>query len=574
MVATAALPVSVAAGATSGPTSEPGSVAPGRGDGPGPTFLTRFVARDPGVPVAVAGTVVLRADECASRLVVAREGAGTVREVVPPELACDEGYMRYELDTAALEANVPHTAEIHDATGEVTDRIAFTPVARVRGVVPALPKGVYVTNGWADAPVAAGLRYIEEVRGAVPVWVQGIAVIVAWRTLQPDPSLPLDTARIDEALDYAERQRLLRGGLPLPTIFIVKAGDYATPTWYYQRLGRPAYHFPGGEGVGTLPWDYVMGDLFAAVTSQIAARYDGRAEYPDFAGIYLSGAGTPHYPEMWSSRPTRCGVWNADVGVLGRIDYADFTWDPPGCPVQPALPDPLKQAEAYVSTTRLMASQFTRTTLIAMLDVTPPAEGRNRTTTAMEHILDQGFDTVFGDAADRYTVGVTNPGRHTFDPNNHNFREKDWHKYRVLAAYAERHPVFRLMELGPTQFGPPPVEGSGTPGWYLPTADPAADRYAMREVVRYCAGPAEDDPNRYERYVDADADGADDFDVACDGMIIHRTNLDAAYRVHQWVFDRCTVWQAAWDVWTDSTPPVPTTGDYCEEPAPARPPAR
>ncbi|MFC7582757.1 hypothetical protein ACFQYP_02285 [Nonomuraea antimicrobica] len=73
MVATAALPVSVAAGATSGPTSEPGSVAPGRGDGPGPTFLTRFVARDPGVPVAVAGTVVLRADECASRLVVARE---------------------------------------------------------------------------------------------------------------------------------------------------------------------------------------------------------------------------------------------------------------------------------------------------------------------------------------------------------------------------------------------------------------------------------------------------------------------------------------------------------------------
>src|SRR5262249_46459686 len=134
----------------------------------------------------------------------------------------------------------------------------------------------------------------------------------------------------------------------------------------------------------------LAGDLFNDATARIAAAYDTD---PRFGAVYVSGAGTPQYPEMRYPRPTDCGVYSGTKGPAASLTTADFTWKSSVPTTNCTVPDPnpAQQANAWTGTYQTMLSQFTRSQLIGMLDVTlhAPKPNWDRSTTAMDQVLTQ-----------------------------------------------------------------------------------------------------------------------------------------------------------------------------------------
>ncbi|WP_204073409.1 hypothetical protein [Planotetraspora phitsanulokensis] len=431
--------------------------------------------------------------------------------------------------------------------------------------VKYLSKGVYVSGGWSDSRLAGAYSYIEE-DGYVPNWVQGIAVVLAWRQLQPTGPQDLDVSRIQQALDYVAGHAAPGRLSPLRVIVVIELGETSTPVWYVrdspdgfgERVVR--YQDADGKAFGFTPWDTLAGDMFDNATARVAARFD---EVPGFGGIYLGGAGTPRYPEMWYPRFTGyAGRYAGDRDADGYLGAPDFDWRTP-CPE--LAPDPLRQAAAWRDTYTLMSSQFPRTPLIGMLDVTRESDdyaSLGRTTKAIEAIFSSG------DIADdsKLAIGVTNMSPHTFDQQDVSFSRQDWAKYPVIDSYVDSHPgVFRFNEVDPMKFSN--LSGSQDPAPYMP-AGRVAPAVAGREngrdyrrwletVVGYCGDARE--PN----------DGRNPFMVSCDAVLVHRSNLDPGFGVHEWVFDTCTLREASWLTWGVGEP-----DDRCADPRPALAPWR
>ncbi|GAA1295791.1 hypothetical protein Psi02_11670 [Planotetraspora silvatica] len=480
--------------------------------------------------------------------------------------ACAEGRLRHRLDTRTLSEGHPYQVNIYDENWTDAGQVRFAPHNPLAGEQKSLSKGVYVTGGWADSSLYDAFSYIEE-GGYVPNWVQGIAVDVAWRQLQPSGPWDLDTSRIKRVLDYAELHAAPDRVSPLPVIVVIEVGDNATPLWFVRDsadgFGRRVVRYEDGDGLafGFTPWDTVAGDMFNNLTARVAAEFD---EAPGLGGVYVGGAGTPRYPEMWYSRFTGCdGRYVGDRNGDGYLNGPDFDWTTP-CPS--LGPDPMRQAAAWKDAYTVMSSQFPRTPLIGMLDVTRESDDYGdlrRTTAAMASILED--PDVAGDR--HLAIGVTNMSPHTFDRQDvASFSRNDWKKYPVINSYAERYPdVFRLNEVDPVRFSN--LSNSPDSGAYMPSGRTAPAqageeggkdyRRWLENVVGYCGDAKE--PN----------DGDNPFTVTCDAVLVHRSNLDPGFYVHEWVFDTCTLREAS-----RLTFGTADAGGDCSDPAPALAPWR
>jgi hypothetical protein len=162
-----------------------------------------------------------------------------------------------------------------------------------------------------------------------------------------------------------------------------------------------------------------------------------------------------------------------------------------------------------------------------------PKPNWDRSTTAMDQVLNQ-IDATEG--SDPHTItGNTNLSPRTFDDQDPwDYAFHDWRKYPSLNA----HPGFRIAEIDPDKFSN--VSSSPNTGAYLPTSDPAADAQRLREAVDFCGN------NTSFPEPAPQAGGTQPFNVTCDAVIVHRTNLDSGFVHHRWVFDPCTLQQASY----------------------------
>ncbi|MEZ0074711.1 hypothetical protein [Planotetraspora sp. GP83] len=508
----------------------------------------------------VAGTIVLRANECPANDLFQVDTTTGDPIHLHPACVTDNGrtQLKLTIDTTTLVQDHPYVINLYGGTWQLAGQAMFTPHNPQPAAPKSLSKGVYVTGGWADTPVAGAFSYIED-GGKIPNWVQGIAIEVAWRTLQDSSPAALDTSRIDEALAYAKGHAAEGRSGPLPVIFIIKQGDDATPLWFVEDttdgFGERVVSYLGGpDAFGFTPWDKLAGDMFNNMTARLAAKFDQDA---NFGGIYLGGAGTPRYPEMWYPKFTGCnGRYGSDVGggpggtqPDGIPKAGEFTWST-DCPSNSANPG--LQADAWKGTYALMTSQFRSTPLIGMLDVTRENDASmQRTTTAMSSIL-EGITLRPNDS-----VGVTNMRTHTFDQaDTRDYANGDWQKYNTINVLPST--VFRLNEVDPRFYND---TGSTNAAAYMPAnqSEPAGGDYArwLQNVVQYCGdNTALPEPNG----------AAQPFSVKCDAVLVHRTNLDANFFPHQWVFDTCTLREASEATWH-----VGGAGS-CGTPAAAQPP--
>ncbi|MEV6984537.1 hypothetical protein AB0M95_25225 [Sphaerisporangium sp. NPDC051017] len=513
---------------------------------PGLSFLSDF-----GGHGKVSGIITLRADGCPARLLLVPARATAPAPRLTP--ACEDGRLRQVVDTRELGDGVPYTAVMVDEAGLRSAPVGFTPHNPPVTSVKTLTRGVYVTGGWADTPMDGAYAYIES-GGEIPSWVRGIAVVLAWRQLQPSGPGSLDTSRIRAALSYAATHA---PGRTLPVVVIIEVGGNATPLWYVQDpadgFAEPLVRYldgPGGASIGFTPWDTLAGDMFNNATARVAAEFD---EHLNLGAIYVGGAGTPRYPEMWYPPITDCdGRYQRDANGDGFLDAGDFDWS---SDCTPPDADPLRQAAAWRGTFRAMASQFPRTQLVGMMDVSRLSDDDPlRSSAAMDAIL--SADGIAGNT--RLAVGVTNMSPSTFDPGYLGYTLNDWRKYTSIDLYARQYPeVFRFNEVDPVKFSN--LEGSPNAGAYMPPGrfapataglESGTDyRRWLQDVVGYCG--------------DGPEPGNGPFTVTCDAVLVHRTNLDPGFYAHGWVFDPCTLRQAQYETWGVGDP------EPCADPADA-----
>jgi len=235
------------------------------------------------------------------------------------------------------------------ATAETTIDLT-TKNARSSGM-KTFPKGIVYDPSFGSTPLTSAFF-------AANTWIPGVSDVFKWANVQPAYNTAItDFSAFDTLMSISKGVSRTTGHPKV--IFIVKSGGSATPPWINGTpLFRPSFtaaQIPNVASESSLvPWDAVVSDYFVNFTAQLAAQYD---DDPDFAGMYVAGVNA-QYPEMifaasslWASVPTT--VDDPDPGLTNDASGAQL------------------YANAWLRNVRLMATQFTRSYVINMLDATP-----------------------------------------------------------------------------------------------------------------------------------------------------------------------------------------------------------
>jgi hypothetical protein len=384
--------------------------------GPPPTIM---LMTPPATGAMVSGTIVVRVRTSGSSVTVAQAGC--------PSQVVTSAPFRVEWDTTCDSVDgqktITVTATTPTGASAVTTIQLTTKNARTSGQ-KTFPKGIVYNPSFGATPLTSAFFVTN-------TWIPGVSNVFKWSDVQPASNDAITSFSAFDTLMNISKGVNRTTGHP-KVIFIVKSGGNSTPPWITGTpLFRPSFtaaQIPNVASESSLvPWDPVVSDYFVNFTAQIAAHYD---DDPDFAGMYVAGVNA-QYPEMIFAASS---LW---ASITTTVDDPDpgLTNDASGAQLY---------ASAWLRNVRLMATQFTRSYVINMLDATPavPADTYGAFDAIYQHV-----NTTYASHA---TMGTANLGDGT--TGGVVLTDK---KYMVLdssytgALGANQTPVF--YEIGPAK---------------------------------------------------------------------------------------------------------------------------
>jgi len=383
--------------------------------GPPPSLM---LMTPPQTGATVSGTIIVRVRTSGDSVTVAQ--AGCPSQVV-------KSPFRAEWDTTCdgVDGAKTITVTATTLTGATTSiPIQITTKNARTSAMKTFPRGIVYDPSFG-ATVLTSAFFNQN------PWIAGLSNIFQWASVQPTYNDAItDFSAFDAMMNISKGVARTTGDPKV--IFIVKSGGSATPPWITGApLFRPYFtetQIPNQAMEESLvPWDPVVSDYFVNLTAQLAAQYD---DDPDFAGIYVAGVNA-QYPEMIFAASS---LWS---NITTTVDDPDpgLTNDDAGAQLY---------ANAWLRNARLIATQFTRSYVINMLDEMPavPADP--------DGAIDAIYQTINTTYSAHATMGTANLG----DGTTGGVVLTD-HKYVVLdSSYngplgANHTPVF--YEIGPAK---------------------------------------------------------------------------------------------------------------------------